>query len=198
VSNNSKLGQILTDPQGRTLYWWTKDTSGTSNCTGNCATTWPPFSTSNPSPTLPTGVLGTLAVITRPEGTKQVTYDGMPLYYYSKDAAPGDTNGQGVGKVWWEAIKPASAVLIASRGDTHNSSLFHRWSVPIMGAAVLAIGGPDPSAHLSARGTPHALCSSQDAKRPARSGSQRSGAFKPVRGRRSAGDGRDGERRRRA
>jgi predicted lipoprotein with Yx(FWY)xxD motif len=110
VSNNSKLGQILTDPQGRTLYWWTKDTSGTSNCTGNCATTWPPFSTSNPSPTLPTGVLGTLAVITRPEGTKQVTYDGMPLYYYSKDAAPGDTNGQGVGKVWWVAT-PGEALV---------------------------------------------------------------------------------------
>jgi predicted lipoprotein with Yx(FWY)xxD motif len=110
VTNNAKLGKILADPQGRTLYWYAKDTAGTIACTGNCATTWPPFSTSNASPTLPSGVIGTLAVITRPEGTKQVTYDGQPLYYYAKDTAPGDANGQGVGKLWW-VVTPGEVLV---------------------------------------------------------------------------------------
>jgi predicted lipoprotein with Yx(FWY)xxD motif len=109
VASNQKLGQVLADSQGRTLYFFAKDSPGTSTCTGDCATTWPPLTSPVASPALPSGVLGELAVISRPDGTKQVAYDGMPLYYYAKDANPGDTNGEGVGKVWW-VVTPAAAL----------------------------------------------------------------------------------------
>jgi len=99
----------LTDPSGRTLYWYTKDTTGVSNCSGGCLTVWPPFIASG-SPSLPAGVPGTISTITRSDGSSQVAYDGMPLYYFSKDAAPGDTAGQAVGKIWY-VVPPTAGPL---------------------------------------------------------------------------------------
>ena len=69
--------------------------------TGNCATNWPPLLT-NGTPVAGTGVdASKFGTTTRADGTTQVTYNGWPLYYYAKDQQPGDTNGDGVGNVWY-------------------------------------------------------------------------------------------------
>jgi predicted lipoprotein with Yx(FWY)xxD motif len=96
---SSKLGDILVDADGRTLYAFTKDKGDQSACTGNCATNWPALTgTATPG----TGVQASLlSTSMQANGTKQVTYGGRPLYYYAGDAKPGDANGQGVGGVWF-------------------------------------------------------------------------------------------------
>lgn len=109
TSETPELGTFLTDAEGKTLYLFTKDESGTSNCTGDCLTNWPAFVAEDPL-TLPDGVPGELTQITRDDGTQQVAYNGMPLYYFASDAAAGDTNGQGVGDVWF-VVAPAVAGL---------------------------------------------------------------------------------------
>lgn len=102
VSTNSKYSSILTDASGKTLYLFLSDTSTTSTCTGpKCETNWPALLT-NGNPVAGTGVDGTkLGTTTRPDGSVQVTYNGHPLYYFAKDAAPGDANGQGAQSLWY-------------------------------------------------------------------------------------------------
>lgn len=99
VSKDPKLGNILTNAQGFTLYVYSKDSNGTSACTGACAGIWPPLTASG-TPTAGSGVTGTLGTITRADGSTQVTYNGKPLYTYVKDTSPGDTTGQGVAGAW--------------------------------------------------------------------------------------------------
>jgi predicted lipoprotein with Yx(FWY)xxD motif len=99
VKNSTSLGNYLVDDKGMTLYTFKNDTAGVSNCNGGCATAWPPL-TATAAPTAGTGVTGAFALIKRSDGTMQVTYNNMPLYYFSGDKAAGDTNGQGVGGVW--------------------------------------------------------------------------------------------------
>jgi len=100
VTDDPVLGPILTDPEGMTLYLYTKDEEGKSNCYDRCAENWPPFTAEEPL-TLPEGVAGELTLIDRDDGTQMVAYNGIPLYYWVKDQAPGDTTGQGVGDVWY-------------------------------------------------------------------------------------------------
>jgi len=102
AAQSSSLGMILVANNGMTLYRFTKDAAGVSNCTGQCATLWPPFVlTANQALTAGTGVSGTLATITRADGSSQLTYNGQPLYYWSGDTKPGDTNGQNFNGVWF-------------------------------------------------------------------------------------------------
>jgi len=90
--------------KGLTLYTFANDTEGKSTCTGDCATTWPPLLVEEGEPTVSMDVPGSLGVYERMEdGGRQVTYNGMPLYYFSGDSEPGDTNGQGLGNVWFVA-----------------------------------------------------------------------------------------------
>jgi predicted lipoprotein with Yx(FWY)xxD motif len=97
----ANFGRYLVDDQGRTLYAYTNDSANTSNCYDQCAATWPPFLTTG-APQAGTGVTASLlGAAPRKDGTMQVTYGGAPLYYYSKDPAPGDVNGQRVGGVWF-------------------------------------------------------------------------------------------------
>jgi len=94
--------QVLTNSAGLTVYWFALDTSTTSKCTGSCATYWPPVK--GPA-TAGSGVTGTLATITRSDGTTQATYDGHPLYTYAADTAPGQNKGNGLnvsGGLWYE------------------------------------------------------------------------------------------------
>jgi predicted lipoprotein with Yx(FWY)xxD motif len=104
MTEDATLGAILVGPDGLTLYTFTNDTpgSGTSACSGGCATNWPPL-TVDGEPSAGDGVTGALATIERDDGTTQVTYDGAPLYYFAGDSAPGDTNGEGVGNIWFVA-----------------------------------------------------------------------------------------------
>jgi predicted lipoprotein with Yx(FWY)xxD motif len=93
---------VLTNAQGMTLYWFAPDTSTASHCEGSCATYWPPVA--GPA-TAGSGVSGTLGTITRPDGTKQATYNGHPLYTYAGDSAPGQDKGNGVnasGGLWYD------------------------------------------------------------------------------------------------
>jgi predicted lipoprotein with Yx(FWY)xxD motif len=108
------LGTFLTGEDGKTLYFFAKDTApGASTCDGDCITNWPLF-TLEDDETLEAGdgVTGVLATFTRADGTKQVSYDGRPVYYFAGDAAAGDTNGQGKGDVWY----------VAAVDGTHNGA----------------------------------------------------------------------------
>jgi predicted lipoprotein with Yx(FWY)xxD motif len=92
---------FLTDGQGNSLYISLKDAPGKSNCTADCLNVWKPLLAVGR--VLPgDGVAqANLSVITLPNGSHQVTYLGSPLYYYSKDVNPGDTNGQGINGIWF-------------------------------------------------------------------------------------------------
>ena len=93
TATNAKLGKILVDSRGFTLYRLNKDSVNKSNCDTACAQIWPPlFLTGSGSPVGGTGVTG-LGTINVPGG-KQVTYQGMPLYTYTGDGSPGQVNGQ--------------------------------------------------------------------------------------------------------
>jgi predicted lipoprotein with Yx(FWY)xxD motif len=102
-----KLGQIIVDGKGMTAYVWDKDTanSGVSACTGPCATLWPAITATSATPTV-TGITGTVAEITGVNGGKQITINGLPIYTFTKDAKPGDTNGQDVLNIW-HVLSPA-------------------------------------------------------------------------------------------
>lgn len=110
VSQNDELGSFLVDADGMTLYLFTKDTENTSNCYDDCASAWPPLLTDG-EPVAGEGVDAALLGTTeRTDGTIQVTYGGWPLYYWVKDAAPGDTTGQDVGEVWYVVSPGGEAV----------------------------------------------------------------------------------------
>jgi predicted lipoprotein with Yx(FWY)xxD motif len=86
---------MLVGDNGMTLYTFDKDTagSGKSVCNGTCATNWPPLAATG-------SASGDYSVITRDDGAKQLAYKGKPLYYWSKDAKPGDKTGDGVINAW--------------------------------------------------------------------------------------------------
>ncbi len=95
------LGIHLVDGEGMTLYLFTNDELQLSNCSGGCAGTWPPLTT-DADPEAGDGVTQErLGTITRGDGSKQVTYNGYPLYYFANDSQAGDTNGQNVGGIWF-------------------------------------------------------------------------------------------------
>ena len=106
---NAPLGRILVDGRGRTLYLFEKDKSTPSTCYGTCASIWPPF-TSKGKPRAGHGVLARkLGRTKRTDGKLEVTYNRHPLYYYSGDTKPGETNGQGLDQFGaeWSVLSPA-------------------------------------------------------------------------------------------
>ena len=113
----SKAGPIVVDGKGMSVYYFTKDTkdSGTSACTGDCITNWPPVTTAAEAPAAE-GVTAALGTIPTPDGKKQVTINGMPVYYFAKDQAPGDIAGQGVGGVWY-LVAPSGEMITAAAGS---------------------------------------------------------------------------------
>jgi predicted lipoprotein with Yx(FWY)xxD motif len=98
-TSDTDLGSILVDAEGFTLYIFTNDTEGTSNCNEGCIENWPAV----PGDATVGGDLDAslFTTITRADGSEQLAVNGMPLYRYVPDAAPGDVNGQGVGGVWF-------------------------------------------------------------------------------------------------
>ena len=115
VSKGS-LGDILTDPKGRTLYVFNKDKGDQSACSGACASSWPALTTSGAgAPTAGSGVdSAKLATAKQADGSTQVTYDGHPLYYFAGDSAAGQTNGQGLNKLWWVVGANGTPIMTAS------------------------------------------------------------------------------------
>ena len=104
---------ILVGADGRTLYAFTKDVDGQSTCFDACAAAWPAVTVTDGF-TPPAGVDPALvSTVDRPDGSKQLKVGKWPLYYYAGDGAQGETNGQGVGGVWF--VVKADGTLI--KGD---------------------------------------------------------------------------------
>jgi predicted lipoprotein with Yx(FWY)xxD motif len=98
------------------VYLWVKDTGDASACTGACAGAWPPVTATGTVTASGSAKASDLGTITRSDGTKQVTYDGHPLYYFSGDSGPGTASGQGsdgFGAKWW-LVAPSGSDVTAS------------------------------------------------------------------------------------
>jgi predicted lipoprotein with Yx(FWY)xxD motif len=96
-AKKAKVGSVLVDARGRTLYRFTAEAQGLPVCTGACVGTWPPALASTAS-----GLPKHVATVKRPDGGKlQLTYDGHPLYRYAGDQSKADANGEGVGGQWY-------------------------------------------------------------------------------------------------
>ena len=108
LGGNDELGTFFVGSEGMTLYVFTNDEAGVSNCAGDCATNWPPLTVEEGVvPTLEEGISGQLGVITRDDESRQVTYNGSPLYYWINDEAVGDATGHNAGDVWFVATMPS-------------------------------------------------------------------------------------------
>jgi predicted lipoprotein with Yx(FWY)xxD motif len=119
LADDAKLGKFLTGEDGKTLYLFTPDTTSASNCNGDCAANWPPFTLkSGETVKGGDGVTGTFTTIARQDGSMQVTYAGHPLYYYGADSAAGDVNGQGLFGKWYVVGADGNAIMTAtSKGN---------------------------------------------------------------------------------
>src|SRR5580704_10232378 len=93
TTHTGSAGAFLTAGSGRTVYLWAKDGMNMSACSGACAAAWPPVPTTGTLTATGGAKASDLGTITRSDGTKQVTYDGHPLYYFVGDSAAGQTNG---------------------------------------------------------------------------------------------------------
>ena len=116
TTKSGSAGSFLTDGSGRAVYLWAKDSMNKSECSGACASAWPPV-TANGSVTASGGAKASdLGTISRSDGSKQVTYDGHPLYYFAGDSGPGQVSGQGsdgFGAKWW-LVAPSGTQITAA------------------------------------------------------------------------------------
>jgi predicted lipoprotein with Yx(FWY)xxD motif len=123
TTHSTSKGTVLATAQGKTIYWFAIDTPTMSNCSGTCATYWPPVfgkAVAASGTSLPHG----FGTITRSDGKVQTTYDGHPLYTYAADSAPGQASGNGLnlsGGLWW-AMTPAGSKLAATASGSSSSS----------------------------------------------------------------------------
>jgi len=112
VTVNGKTTTILTDTQGKTLYYFTPDTAAKVACTAACAQTWPPLLfTGSSTPTSSTSLPGTLSTLSDTNGT-QVEYGGYLLYTYSGDTAAGQTKGEGLFGKWYVATSDLASFAV--------------------------------------------------------------------------------------
>ncbi|MFD6228236.1 SCO0930 family lipoprotein [Streptomyces sp. NPDC060232] len=111
VAKDPKLGEHIVDGKGMTVYRFKKDSAWpmVSNCVGDCVAKWPvvpPVDKANAKGITQKNYL----VLDRPDGKKQQTVDCWPVYTFSGDKKPGDTNGQGVGGTWY-AVSPDGKLI---------------------------------------------------------------------------------------
>ncbi len=115
----SGLGSFLVADNGMTLYFFKRDTFGVSNCIDNCANAWPAYTVESADGlSVADGILGEIGTIERADGTLQVTYNELPLYFWQNDAAPGDATGNNRGTNW-TVVAPA-AVYAWNTADHGN------------------------------------------------------------------------------
>lgn len=120
------LGSYLVDGSGKSLYAFDLDTAGQSKCSDQCAQAWPPFVIANGQSVVANGNAqgSSLNGIGRSDGSAQVTYNGLPLYYFSGDQVAGDTKGQGLdsfGASWW-LVKPDGTKLTTTTASAGTGS----------------------------------------------------------------------------
>ena len=149
VGTTASLGKVLVDGAGMTLYTFKKDTGSVATCTGKCAALWPPLLTKG-TPRAGSGLSGKLGVTTG-SGPQQATYNGHPLYTYSGDTKPGQTNGQGLFHLWYAAVPLKAGATTAAAtptttatskgGSTSTSGGASSGSLPKTGASPLWDGG---------------------------------------------------------
>ena len=112
-TTSSSLGTFLVDAKGRALYLWDADHGSKSACSGDCATDWPPLTTTGTPKAGGMAKSSLLGTTTRADGSREVTYAGHPLYYFAGDSGSGQTNGQGsdsFGSPWW-VVSPAGKAI---------------------------------------------------------------------------------------
>jgi predicted lipoprotein with Yx(FWY)xxD motif len=108
----SKLGLILTDQHGRTLYLFLEDRHGKSTCYRGCARVWPPTIATAPPTADPKVLPGRLTRTKRRNNRYQLVYDGHPLYRMDADVKPGDMKGEGFLGTWW-VVSPSGDKIVA-------------------------------------------------------------------------------------
>ncbi|MDX6627671.1 MAG: hypothetical protein QOE56_2660 [Solirubrobacterales bacterium] len=105
------LGTVLVDSKGLTVYEFTEDKGGMSNCYGECEAAWPPLTASG-KPTSGEGAMpADLGTTKRKDGTVQVTYKGHPLYTFAEDKKPGEANGNEADGTWFALNEAGTAVM---------------------------------------------------------------------------------------
>jgi predicted lipoprotein with Yx(FWY)xxD motif len=112
-TKTSSLGTFLVDAKGRTLYLWDADHGSMSTCTGACAQAWPPLTTARTPKATGAVKASLLGTTKRPDGSREVTYAGHPLYTFAGDTQAGQTTGEGsngFGAPWW-VVTPAGTAL---------------------------------------------------------------------------------------
>jgi predicted lipoprotein with Yx(FWY)xxD motif len=117
-------GAFLTAGSGRAVYLWAADGMNMSACSGACAAAWPPVPATGTLTATGGAKASDLGTITRSDGTKQVTYDGHPLYYFVGDSAAGQTNGQGsdnFGAKWWLVASSGAKITAAGTAAAANA-----------------------------------------------------------------------------
>jgi predicted lipoprotein with Yx(FWY)xxD motif len=120
----TNLGKVIVDSKGRTLYAFGHDRKNVSRCSGACATNWPP-ATAPSKRTVGAGVSKSkLKAITRSDGSKQLSYNGHPLYRFIGDHKKGDVNGQGINAFGgiWNVVAPSGNVITASAGSSSGGT----------------------------------------------------------------------------
>ncbi|PWG79900.1 hypothetical protein [Pararcticibacter amylolyticus] len=125
LTANATFGDIITDNEGRALYFFSNDANGSSSCTGGCLIAWPAYYSENLK--VGTGLNSSdFGTITRSDGAKQTTYKGWPLYYYQSDTKAGDVKGDGVTDNWFVAkadytVMISYTQLVGNDGVQYNS-----------------------------------------------------------------------------
>ena len=123
-TGSTKLGTVLVNSKGKTLYLWAHDKGSKSTCSGMCAKYWPPVISSG-KPSAKGGVRSSLlATSRRADGRTQVTYKGHPLYTFAGDTKRGDTKGEGLtgfgGR--WDPVSPAGRAVRKASGNRYDAS----------------------------------------------------------------------------
>jgi predicted lipoprotein with Yx(FWY)xxD motif len=127
---HTSAGDALAGPNGMTLYIFTSDTDGSSTCNGGCAEAWPPLVADGSAVIAGDGVSGSFGTATRDDGSRQVTHNGRPLYYYASDQEAGDATGHDVGGVWFIAPVGAASATPEASSSEHESESEHEAETP--------------------------------------------------------------------
>ncbi|MET9556144.1 SCO0930 family lipoprotein [Streptomyces sp. NPDC006645] len=117
VWDSKKLGKVVTDSEGFTLYRFDNDTAEPpkSTCVGECEKAWPVVAAGDVKAAAGTDA-SKIGEVTRDDGTKQLTLGGWPMYRYAKDTNPGDANGQGVGGTWFASAPDGKKAALGADG----------------------------------------------------------------------------------
>ncbi len=131
ATRSGGAGTYLTDGSGGSLYLFKADQGTTSGCVGACASAWPPLTATGHAAAAGSGVQAAdIGSITRPDGSRQVTYNGHPLYRFAGDSGPGKTAGQGstaFGGKWWLVTPKGDAITTSAGGSPAGGGGVYRY-----------------------------------------------------------------------